>query len=216
MIESTIGVILRTQRLTESSLIVRWLTRDWGRLATVAKGARRPKSPFAGKLDLLYEAELTFSRSRSSQLHALREVQLKQPHPVLREDLGRLTLAAYAVRAIEQTTEEDTPLPEVFNLMTGLLAHLDAHPARPRLVFAFELKLLHELGLSPDLASARLSSEGARLASKLANDDWVQLEELSPAAASVKQLNAFLHGFLIHHLGRLPPGRSAALGRPGV
>ncbi len=74
MIETATGIILRTRPLTETSLILHWLTPDFGRLATVAKGARRPKSPFAGRLDLFYAADFSFSRSRSSDLHNLREV----------------------------------------------------------------------------------------------------------------------------------------------
>jgi DNA repair protein RecO (recombination protein O) len=211
MIESTTGIILRTHPLTETSLIVRWLTADVGRLSTVVKGARRPKSPFAGKLDILYEADLTFSRSRASDLCLLREMELKATHPALREDLGRLTMAAYAVHLIEQTTEEDTPLVEAFGLLAGLLAHLDHHPARPRLVYAFELKLLRDLGLFPNLESSRLGPASARLAADLADRDWPAMEALNPAAAAVKQLNAFLHGFLIYHLGKLPRGRKDAL-----
>jgi len=62
-IERSRGVVLRIRPLTETSLIVHWLTADCGRLATVAKGARRAKSPFRGKLDLFYEAELSFQRA---------------------------------------------------------------------------------------------------------------------------------------------------------
>ena len=47
-VERATGLVLRTRPLTETSLIVLWLTREAGRLATVAKGARRPKSPFRG------------------------------------------------------------------------------------------------------------------------------------------------------------------------
>ena len=78
MTESTHGLILRTRPLTETSLIVHWLTPDLGRIATVAKGARRPKSPFAGKLDLFYAADFSFSRSRRSELHVLREASLRE------------------------------------------------------------------------------------------------------------------------------------------
>src|SRR5258707_904583 len=78
MIESTSGLILRTRPLTETSLIVSWLTQDFGRIATVARGARRPKSPFAGKLDLFYLADLSFQRSRRSDLHTLREASLRE------------------------------------------------------------------------------------------------------------------------------------------
>ncbi len=66
MIESATGLIVRTRPLTETSLIVHWLTPDFGRIATAAKGARRAQSPFHGKLDLLYLADFSFSRSRRS------------------------------------------------------------------------------------------------------------------------------------------------------
>ncbi len=211
MIQSTSGVILRTRPLTETSLVVRWLTAECGRLSTVAKGARRPGSPFAGKLDLFYEADLSFVRSRRSDLHTLREAQLGIIHSKLREDLARLTLAAHAVQLIELSTEEDTPVPELYQLLTSLLSHLDRHPARPRLVFAFELKLLRELGLFPGLDRTSLSPAAAALAVDLAHQDWGSIEHLNPTAAPVKQLNAFLHGFLIHHLGRVPKGRGEAL-----
>src|SRR5256885_16875286 len=104
MIETARGVILRTRPLTETSLIVHWLTRDLGRIATVAKGARRPKSPFRGKLDLFYLADLSFSRSQRSELHNLREVVLRETHSILRQEFGHLQQASYGAALVEQTT----------------------------------------------------------------------------------------------------------------
>src|SRR5881628_2420946 len=105
MIHSATGLILRTRPLTETSLIVNWLTLEFGRISTVAKGARRPKSPFLGKLDLFYEADFSFTRSRRSELHTLREVSLRDLHPALRQELGYLQQASYCGRLIEQATE---------------------------------------------------------------------------------------------------------------
>ena len=82
-LERATGIVLRTRLLTETSLIVHWLTAEQGRLATVAKGALRPKSPLRGKLDLFYVAEFTFQRSRRSTLHTLREVALRDTQPVI-------------------------------------------------------------------------------------------------------------------------------------
>ena len=130
MIQSATGIILRTRPLTETSLIVHWLTPDFGRIATVAKGARRPKSPFLGKLDLFYLADFSFSRSRRSDLHALREVGLRETHGALRQDLAGLRQAAYAAAFIEQATETETPLPAVFELMRGFLDCLCRQPPR--------------------------------------------------------------------------------------
>ena len=132
MDEKSSGLILRTRLLTETSLIVHWLTPDLGRIATVAKGARRPKSPFRGKLDLFHVADLSFARSRRSDLHTLREVAIRETYPALRQDLQLLRQAAYGAQLLEQTTETETPLPGMFQLMLGLLTFLTTpQPGRP-------------------------------------------------------------------------------------
>src|SRR3954462_14375483 len=117
MDERSNGVILRTRALTETSIIVHWLTADQGRIATIAKGARRPKSPFRGKLDLFYEADFSFARSRKSELHTLREVMLREMHSTLRENMGWIQQASYFAALVEQTTEMETPLPKVYQLV---------------------------------------------------------------------------------------------------
>src|SRR5882757_3004332 len=121
MSENATGVILRTRPLTDTSLIVNWLTQEQGRVATVAKGARRAKSPFAGKLDLFYVADFSFTRSRRSELHNLREVSLRETHGAIRQDMSRLQQAAYAAGFVEQATETDTPLPEIYQLLCCFL-----------------------------------------------------------------------------------------------
>lgn len=207
MTESATGIILRTRPLTETSLIVNWLTPTLGRISTVAKGARRPKSPFAGKLDLFYEADFNFARSRRSELHTLREVRLHHPHPALRVELGYLQQASYCAALIEQTTESETPLPEIHELFAGLLHHLPAQPPQPRSVYAFELKLLTALGLFPDLDQTKLTPATQTLLESLRAGSWSKLNQLAPTANQVKELRQFLHGYLIFHLGRIPKSR---------
>jgi DNA repair protein RecO (recombination protein O) len=211
MIESATGLILRTRPLTETSLIVHWLTPDFGRIATVAKGARRLKSPFLGKLDLFYLADISFSRSRCSDLHTLREVSLRETHSALRQDICRLRQAAYAASFVEQATETETPLPAVFELMREFLACLCRQKSALQIVFAFELKLLHELGLKPDLGKTKLTSGAKQIVRALARADWPACSRLKPTPAQAGELRQFLHGFLIFHLERLPKGRGAAL-----
>jgi DNA repair protein RecO (recombination protein O) len=210
-IESATGLILRTRPLTETSLIVNWLTREQGRISTVAKGARRPKSPFAGKLDLFYLADFSFVRSRRSELHTLREVGLRETHAWLRTDLDRLRQAAYCAALVSQATEQDTPLPGVFDLMKGLLEHLAHQPPLPQILYAFELKLLRALGLSPDLADSKLTPGSRRLAAALTAGDWAANARLRLSAAQTTELRLYLRGFLIFHLGRIPKGRPGTI-----
>lgn len=211
MTESTQGIILRTRPLTETSLIVHWLTPELGRVATVAKGARRPKSPFAGKLDLFYAADFSFSRSRRSDLHTLREISLRETHGALRQDLRRLRQAAYAASFVEQATETGTPLPGIFELMNGFLGCLCRQKSAPQIVLAFELKLLHELGLEPDLGETKLTPGAKQIVRALMQNDWAACSRLKPTRAQAGELRQFLDGFLIFHLGRLPRGRTTAL-----
>jgi DNA repair protein RecO (recombination protein O) len=157
MTESATGLILRTHPLTETSLIVHWITPAFGRISTVAKGARRAKSAFRGKLDLFYLADFSFQHSRRSDLHALREINLREPHAFLRRDLGLLRQAAYAAALVMQSTEKETPLPEIFRLVLEFLSGIAGAPALPQSTFAFEFRLLRELGLEPDPAERRLT-----------------------------------------------------------
>jgi DNA repair protein RecO (recombination protein O) len=211
MIETAAGLVLRTRLLTETSLIVQWLTPTFGRVATVAKGARRPKSPFRGKLDLFYLADLSFSRSPRSELHTLREVSLRETHSRLRQDLALLRQASYCVALIERATETETPLPQVFDLMLGLLRHLSSHPPQPQTVFSFELKLLADLGLKPDLAKSQLNPGARQLVKALTDSDWPVMVRLIPSQEQLRELHQFLHGFLQYHLGSIPKARAGAL-----
>ncbi len=211
MIETATGLVLRTRPLTETSLIVHWLTPRLGRLATVAKGARRPKSPFRGKLDLFYLADFSFSRSRRSELHTLREVCLRETHSFLRQELGYLQQASYCATLIEQATEMETPLPGLFDLMSGLLSHLPAQPPEPQSIFAFEFKLLTDLGLQPDLDQSKLSLGTKAIVKILTESPWPGIARLKPSFPQAAELRQFLHGFLLFHLGRIPGARENAL-----
>jgi DNA repair protein RecO (recombination protein O) len=210
MTESTTGLILRTRPLTETSLIVQWLTPGLGRLSTVAKGARRPKSPLRGKLDLFYLADFSFTRSRRSELHTLREVILRETHAALRREIGRVQQASYGTELIELTTERETPLPEIYALFAGFLKHLSQQPAQPLTVFAFEIKLLNELGQAPDLAESKLSPGAGRILETLSALDWPALSRLKPSVPQIREIGHFLHDFLLFHLGKIPRGRTLA------
>ncbi len=214
--ENARGVILRVRRLTESSLIVHWLTAESGRISTVAKGALRPKSAFGGKLDIFHVADFGFSRSRRSDLHTLREVRLAGTFPLLRTELKALQQAAYCATFLEQTTEADTPLPGMYEMFVGFLGSLRADEGGrlaggSERVLAFELRLLAVLGLEPDWEESRLPAESRAVVEHLAQASWEEISRTTVPPASQQGLRRFLQGFLIYNFGRLAKGREAAL-----
>lgn len=180
-----------------------------GRMATVAKGARRPKSPYSGKLDLFFSADFSYRAALRGDLHTLIEVGVIDTRSHLRMDYSALRMAAYGVAFIEQMTEADTPLPEVFELFNGFLDHLATARAQPRSVYAFELRLLALLGMEFD--PGERSPDFIDLVITLQEHSWAELSDLRPPAEVVRELRQALQGFIIRHCDKLPVGRADAL-----
>jgi DNA repair protein RecO (recombination protein O) len=212
MEERATGIILRTHPLTETSLIVRWLTADAGRIDTAAKGARGPKSPLRGKLDLFYLAQFSYIRSRRSELHTLREVSLLEIHRPLRTELAALRQASYASALILRNTEPGTPLPEVFELFHGFLAGLARCGPAPLFVLAFEINLLTALGQQPLLAQSGLSPGARHLFAACERTNWASPHGQQHSMADLHELGNFLLRWLTYHLGGVPRERALALG----
>jgi recombinational DNA repair protein (RecF pathway) len=97
--------------------------------------------------------------------------------------------------------------------MHALLDQLDDRPSERTTVLAFELKLLRELGQSPNPGETRLNPGARRILAQLTDLDWEALPRLRLSTGQQREIEQFLHGFLIYHLGRIPSGRSAALGQ---
>jgi DNA repair protein RecO (recombination protein O) len=145
--ESTTAILLRKRKLSDTSLIVSWCTESLGCIQTVAKGARRTKSPFAGKLDLFFEAEIQIARSRKSNLHTLTEVALRNPFGGIRKNHLRTQAAAYFVELVEICTESDHHEPEMFALLRRAFAFLDTNDPTRRAVSHFEAELARITGV---------------------------------------------------------------------
>jgi DNA repair protein RecO (recombination protein O) len=146
-VETTAAILLRNRKFTDTSLIVSWCTESLGCIQTVAKGARRAKSPFAGKLDLFFEAEIQIARSRRSSLHTLTEVVLRNPFAGIRRNYLRTQTAAYFVELIEICTERDHHEPELFSLLRRAFGYLDANDPVLRAVSHFETVLARVAGV---------------------------------------------------------------------
>ena len=144
---STAAILFRKRKFSDTSLIVSWCTESLGCIQTMAKGARRTKSPFAGKLDLFFETEIQIVSSRKSDLHTLTEVVLQNPFAGIRTDYLRMQTAAYFVELIELCTEREHNEPELFALLRRAFAYLDSNDPTQRAVAHFETELARITGV---------------------------------------------------------------------
>jgi DNA repair protein RecO (recombination protein O) len=142
------GTLIRLTKLTDTSWIVHWFTGTHGLIKTVAKGARNPRSPFAGKLDLFFEAEIIWARARAGELHGLREVSILDTRETIRGDYNAMLLSGYCCRLLELAVEWDHPEPEISDLLRRALDHVAMKGASIRAMFHFEQELAQYLGIA--------------------------------------------------------------------
>src|SRR5438477_777599 len=146
-VQSTAAILLRKRKFSDTSLIVSWCTESLGCIHPVATGARRVKTPFAGKLDLFFESEISIVPSRKSTLHTLTEVAVKNPFAGIRTNYVRTQAAAYFVELIEICTERDHHEPELFGLLRRAFGYLDKNDPNLRAISHFETELARIAGV---------------------------------------------------------------------
>lgn len=159
-VEKSHGILIRRSPLTETSLIVHWCTLEHGIIRTAARGARRPGSPFAGKLDLFYSADLAWSPSRRSDLHTLRDVSVTSFRHAFRQSWLRVLCASYFVRLIEFTAEPDTPIEGQFHLLQRALQYLETNDPNLTAVLFFERELASILGIHGEPGTPPIAAIG--------------------------------------------------------
>jgi DNA repair protein RecO len=136
------GFIVGRMPFSNSSLIVRCLSRQAGRVTFMAKGATRSKSLFAGMLDLFYLADFLYQPARTGDMHTLREVKLIEAHLGLRRSYSNLLAAQYFAALIETLTESATPVVEEFELFAKALTYLCETEISWRAIERFEQRIL--------------------------------------------------------------------------
>ncbi len=153
-IRKAVGYVIRTQDYSETSKILKVLTREAGVISLIAKGARRPDSRFGAALELLTLSEFVYYDREG--LKTLSQASLLEPHLELKSDYERLTTALRCARVVYRALEEDHPEGRVFMLFEELLRALSQDDKRESEALAlyelaFTLKLLARLGWAPQL-----------------------------------------------------------------
>ncbi len=153
--EKTTGIVLRVIPFSETSCIVTMFTRDFGKVTTMAKGARRPKSPFEAALDVLALCRIVFLNKNSDAMGLLTEAKLERRFRSATRSLDRLYAGYYIVELLNSMTDDGDPHPELFELSTQVIRQIDSSEISDKEVglalLNYELKMLSILGHLPML-----------------------------------------------------------------
>ena len=156
--------MLRSLRYGEADRILHLYTPARGRITAIAKGVRRTRSRFGGRLEPFFRLRLVLPEGRS-ELLTVTSAETVAAHPRLRGDAAALDAAARACDAVGRLFADGEPHPEVFNLLCNELALLEDDPAGATQAnqLAFRLKLLVVAGLAPQLAACAACGEREHL-----------------------------------------------------
>jgi DNA repair protein RecO (recombination protein O) len=150
----TEAVVLRSIRYGEADRILHLYTEQRGRVGAMAKGVRRVKSRFGGRLEPLFRVQLILHEGRG-ELCTVTSAETVAAHPALRDRRESLERATQACDAVLRLLDSQEPNRPAYNLLCRELALLDSDSgaATRAHALAFRLKLLLAAGFAPELGS---------------------------------------------------------------
>ena len=196
----TEAVVLRSIRYGEGDRVLHLYTPHGGRVAAIAKGARKARSRFGGRLEPFFRLRLVLYEGRGDLL-TVTAAETVAAYPRLREHHACLDGAARACDAVARLFEAGDPNPAVFHLLCHQLELLDAEPARAGRAnqLAFRLKLLLAAGLVPQLQACASCGDREHLLGFSGAAGGVVC---GACEASAFPLDQEAHDFLVAALGR--------------
>lgn len=145
------ALVLRKTKLGETDLIITLLARDGRQIRAVAKGARKPSSSFACRLEIFSEVDLLLIRGKS--LDIVKEARLVDAHLGIRESMERAAAAAPIIDLLVRLSQPDLEAPRIYDLASSALSHCDRADPNGCLAVcaAFMLKAFAFSGFRPSL-----------------------------------------------------------------
>jgi DNA repair protein RecO (recombination protein O) len=226
----TRAVVLRGRVLGEADRIFTLFSQGRGKIDAVAKGVRRQKSQLSGRLEFGNECQFGLHRGRSLDVIVSADIVVAHWERLVEPE--RFAVFSLVAEVILALSEPDQPLPEIYALLTGMLAAIAASDAPRRLVPRFSLRLLDLLGIAPPVNRCVrcdlpledrgfVDPEAGGIIGEACRERWRDLLELDAAdlenlggLAARKGARATLYAtprvaravedLLAHHLGRRP------------
>ncbi len=211
----TEAIVLRSIRYGEADRILHLYSRERGRVGAIAKGARKPRSRFGGRLEPFFRLDFVLHEGRS-ELLTVTAASTVDGYPRLRSSGPALSAGARACDAVLRLLDSAEPNLPAYNLLCRYLALLDV-PDQPRgaeleVALAFRLKLALAAGFAPELASCARCGEIDHLVGFSGAAGGVVCSSCEAGAFDFsEQAHTFMVTALAQPLSEAPPAEPMAL-----
>ncbi len=149
-IEDTHGLILRTTPFSETSLIISFFTRDFGKIGGLLKAARKRDRNFSTSFEPFTVNRIVFYRKRSG-LHLVTQCDMDERFDEIRTNILKNSYAAYFMEILDGFSAQEHRDEQLYDIAVTSLHFLALDPDPERAARVFEIKMLKCAGLMPEL-----------------------------------------------------------------
>jgi DNA repair protein RecO (recombination protein O) len=146
------AIVLRQYALSDSDRIVIFITKEFGKIRAVAKGAKKPKSRFGGCLEPLNHIRMEFYSREGHDLSQMRRTELIRSYLGLKPSLRQIYAYSYFAEIANEIVQDNQVNYPLFRLLLGVMEAGEKNGVSQALVRYFEIWCLKLSGLFPNYA----------------------------------------------------------------
>lgn len=150
MITKAQGILLKRINFRETSLLVTFFTKEFGKIKGIIKGVRKDPKKIASTLNLSSFNDIHFYRSRNSELDLISQCDLKKDFRFFSKDIKNLALASYTLEFIDTVMPLHDKNVKIFDLLLNCLNSIDSADLE-KILYSFQIKTLTLSGFKPHL-----------------------------------------------------------------
>jgi DNA repair protein RecO (recombination protein O) len=156
MITRTDAVVLKSMKYRDSSKIVTFYSRRFGKIKGIAKGARQMKSKFGAALEPLSAVSLILYKKDQRELQLISQCDLLKTYKTIHSELDRLAVGLSIIELLNQLTHDEEGNDALYTLLVQSLDELErAQKHFMNFFLAFELRCVSVMGFMPSLDACK-------------------------------------------------------------
>ena len=151
MLTKTEAIVLKSMKYRDTSKIITFYTKEFGKLKGIAKGARSAKNKFGSALEPMSYSMLLIYKKENRDLHLISQCDAIESFKNLTEDLDRMTIALAVLELVNQIMHDEERNPALFTLVVETIRALNLSiKSYMTYLQAFRLRLAALFGYAPN------------------------------------------------------------------
>ncbi|MDD4939717.1 MAG: DNA repair protein RecO [Candidatus Omnitrophica bacterium] len=152
-IHKTEVLVLRKWDFRETSLVVNFFSRDFGKLSGILKGIRQEPAKFASTLEPFSRNEIVFYKKTNTSLHLVSQCDVRDNFSPIRENISKVGAASFMMELIDALTAQEDPNAGIFDFAATALKEMAVNDNPDKIMTIFKIKMLSFTGFKPHFDS---------------------------------------------------------------